>query len=265
MEKLTYNDILDEISEMNIDERKAFFESFFVRDNLSNYYLDDVLSENERGAVELLFEGQGSLSERVMEALNKDGNCREAFLVSDSILDDVITYDNFRKLSKRVGEFESLSPYSKASFLTALEMYSDFLTSIQNITGAIRQLKTMLSLCDNPGYHRYVKLAFLYGLLEDHESLYELCESIDCEDCFIYLVTIVTLLKHGDDRAEDIFHDMLRQFPESSYIDHMWDLDMSKAENARLADNVDDCYDMICSLPDFFSWCNEHKSLERLS
>ena len=265
MEKTNYFDLVENTFEFDDEGKVKYFEEFFVYDNYDKYEVDEDINETERAAIEVLFKGTEDIADRAFEALDIDICCKEAYLLFRCLFDEVVVSQAFKELSLKTPEYKNMTAYSKRNFIIILDMYSDFLMSIQNLTGAARQLETALSLDETKDYTLYVKLATIYTLKEDREALVELVESIDNQDCFIYLVTIVTLLKYGDMRAESIFHDMLREFPESEYIDHMWDLAYDKPEDEIFADSVDGAFNFICSVPDFYSWCNEHKTLHKLS
>ena len=109
MAKKTYRDLLENIYELNTDERKPFLEDFFVYDNFEDYYCEDGLSEEEFAAVELLFKSSEELDERIYDALNIDSNCREAYLLAENILDEVMEL----KIKSQIGTMDEEIMISK--------------------------------------------------------------------------------------------------------------------------------------------------------
>jgi hypothetical protein len=68
---------------------------------------------------------------------------------------------------------------------------------------------------------------------------------------------IVTLLKHDDERrAKEVANDMFDHIELSSYIDHLWDLDYSDPAQKEFYEAVENSYEYIRSIPDFFTFMN---------
>ena len=50
--------------------------------------------------------------------------------------------------------------------------------------------------------------------------------------------------------------DMFENIEYSSYIDHLWDLDLNDPKQKEYYDIVEENFDDLSSVPDFFAWVN---------
>ena len=250
-----------ELSRLEKDEVIPFLESFFTPENVPDYFIPDYASEAEKEAVLLFFESEKPLEERVIEARNLDPMSIEAFFVDLSLHEEVLSYSIFKEYYDKLDDYETYTVYAKENLCIIVDLFVEYLLDIHYIKGAIRVQERLNTI---PRYTRNIsRLSYLYYLIENGESYYDLYLKEDFEDPASYLLLINTLLKCGDqDKAREVLNDMFSAVPYSDYIDKIWELDSSIEEARIFADAVDRCFDELCSVPYFFTWCSQNREEE---
>ena len=142
-------------------------------------------------------------------------------------------------------------------YLRIMDFYVDFLLDLHNMTKALRIQKLIIRLSNHADHKAISRLSFIFSILEDDLQFYRLYLDHPFT-AYDYLLLLITLLKHEDEiKAKEVLIDMFAQIPESTYLDHLWDLDMEDEQQKKFYQVIEDCYDEISSIPSFFSWVNE--------
>ena len=251
----------NELSALKKEEVEPYLESFFVPENAPDYYVPEYATEAEKEAVLLFFESEKPLDERVIEARNLDPMSIEAFFVELSLREEVLSYSIFKEYYDRLDDYDSYTVYAQENLCIIVDLFVEYLLDIHYIKGAIAVQKRLNLV---PRYTKNIsRLSYLYYLIEDGDAYYDLFLNEDFEDPASYLLLINTLLKCGEqDKAREVLNDMFAYVPYSDYIDRIWELDSSIEEARVFADAVDRCFDDLCSVPYFFTWCSQNREEE---
>lgn len=244
----------------NSKNLEEYFLDFFTKDNLKNYEINSELSPYEVKAVKHLFKSKKDLRDRIDEALEMDALCMEALFAYMMLTEDLFLSYRFEHYYKEVvPQYYELTKRQKNDFIVFMEYYLDFLIDISNITKAIKVLKTIIKITNDHSEKYISKLAKLYHYNEDVEGLYRLYQynEFTFKD---YLLLLLTLLKHEDEnRAKDILSDMFEKIEYSEYIDHIWEIDEDDPKQKQIATQIEELYDDLLAVPDFFSWISRIK------
>ena len=239
------------------DDPQSYFLSFFDRQNLKDYVIDEEADKDARKAITVLFTSKKELRERCELSFSYDPLCVEAFFIYFILNEDIFVYKRFESYYEHVNEYGDLSSYRKNCYLRILNFYVEFLLDISNISKAIKVEKMILRLKNEYTRSDINTLSFMYSVIEEDKDFYRLY--LDYEfDAYDYILLIVTLLKHDERlKAIEVSKEMLEKIPYASYLDHMWDLDENDPEEKKFAEMVEELYESISAVPDFFSFMNE--------
>ena len=161
---------------------------------------------------------------------------------------------SFVSYYKENNNYADLSVYHKYCYLRILDLYVDFLLDIYNITRAIKVQRLLVAFNNNMYQKDITRLAFMYSVLENWKDLYQLYLNNDF-DAYEYLLLLVVLLKHEEEyKAREVLIEMFDKIEYSTYLSHLWDLDLNDEKQKAFYDVVEDCYSDISSIPDFFSF-----------
>lgn len=236
-----------------------YFESFFVKDNYKSYQINDDYDKYEIQAVKAMFNNKKSMDDRIDEAFRLDPLCLEAFYVYFMSSEDAYVSMRFDTYYREAKNYADFTNRQKRAYLCILDYYVEFLLDIHNITMAIKIEKLIMRLSNDSSRTTINRLAFMYSVIEDDEEFYRLYLNYDF-DAYDYLLLLVTLLKHEDTlKAEEVLKDMLDNIEYSHYIDHIWDIEKENEKGLEFYQAVDDCFDEISAIPNFFSWTNTVK------
>ncbi len=243
-----------------LEERKedpqAYFEDFFQRKNLKDYYIDDDASLEEIKAVRVMFESRKELKDRCELSFSHDPFCLEAFFVYYILSEDIFVNYRFHAYYGMISSYADLSACQKRHYIRLLRFYVEFLIDLSNFTTGIKVERQIMRLTAPPGKGNVNRLSFMYASIEDADDFYRLY--LDHEfDIYDYILLIVVLLKHEDNiKAREVTMDMFRNIEYSRYLDHLWDLDEKDEKQKAFYDAIEDLYEYISSIPDFFSFIN---------
>lgn len=256
---LNFENLLDGIDKIESKEQYgSFLNDFFTKKNYSDYESREELDKDETKAIKIMFTSSKDMMERVDEALKCDPFCIEAFFVYMLYVEDTFLGLRFKAYYNEASNYGDLDIHEKNSFITIMHFYVDFLIDIGNITSAIKVLRLVIKLTNK--IEEYLDdLVYLYFRLEMVDEIYKLY----CHNEFNarnYVLLIVTELKHDEDmKAREVIEDMFEKIKYSTYLDHLWDLDESDEEQAKFYNDIDEIFEDIIAIPNFFSYINEVK------
>ena len=256
---LNFEDLLNGIDKIESKEQyDSFLCDFFSKQNYKNYTSKEELDKEETKALKVMFTSSKAMMERVDEALKCDPFCIEAFFVYTLYVEDTFLGLRFRAYYNEANNYGDLDIHEKHSFITIMHFYVNFLVDINNITSAIKVLRLIIKLTNK--IEEYLDdLVYLYFKLEMVDEIYKLY----CHNDFNarnYVLLIVTELKHDEDmKAREVVEDMFEKIKYSTYLDHLWDLDDNDPEQAKFYDEIDEIFEDIIAIPNFFSYINEVK------
>ena len=233
-----------------------YFPDFFTRKNFKEYKIPGNAKDHSRKAIKIMFESRRELRERVEKAFAEDPLCLEAFFVYYMSSEDVYVNYRFQSYYDELNSYPDLDAYQKYCYLRILDFYVEFLLDIHNFTTAIKIQKTLIRLSNACSLRNLDRLAFSYASIEDADEFYRLYVNNDLS-VYGYILLVVTLLKHEERlKASQVARELLEKEEAASYLDHLWDLDESDPKQAEFYKIVEDCYEYINGVPDFFSFFN---------
>ena len=247
-------DFVQLVNGLGDKDPKTYFEGFFTRSVFKDYQIDESAEKDARQAIKTMFTSSKDLFDRVDLAFDRDPLCLEAFFVYFMLSEDIFVQQRFEAYYEHLSDYGDLSSYQKHCFLIILAFYCDFLMDLHNFTRAIKVQRQIIRLSGELSKGDVNRLSFMYSVIEEADDFYRLY--LDSEfDAYDYILLTVTLLKHEDTlRAREVLLDMMEHIEYASYLDHMWDLDEKDEKQKQFIDTVDELYDTICSVPDFFSF-----------
>ena len=259
MNKWDLFSVISESKGQNKDEDFQYLLEFFVNENLHNYWIPNDANDNERKAIEIIFNDDKDIMDRIDEARLYDPYCLEAFFIELYMNEDEWNHSYFLSYYLKLSEYNNLSPYSKNSFKIILDFYIEFLIDMRNIKKAIKVQYSLINECGDNNIRNSTRLCFLYSLIEDNEAFYNYYQNNDLGNITSYILLIITLLKADEiSAAQDVLNDMVSLFPSTEYIYHSWDLPEGSKEAEELLEALDSCYEEIRTMDDFFGWCKEN-------
>ena len=243
------------------DKIKDFLEDFFVKENLDQYFIDNCVDSKHLKSIQKMFISNEDILLRAKNVLKQDEYCLEAFYIFYRLADETVLNFTMNNIYHKKNQYEMLSKYEKYSVINILNFYVQFLLDIHNLTFAIKVLKTIIKLENNYSTTNISKLSYLYCLLENKKDFYDLYINEYFSEPIPYILLMVVLLKHEEElKAKEVYLDMLKKFKYATYIDHIWDLEeINEEESIEFKNAVDICFEEICAIPYFFSWCQENK------
>lgn len=256
-----YNQLVNGVE--NSKNLEEYFLDFFSRENLKKYEIPEDLKSNEIKAIQVLFKSKKDIRERIEKAFEYDPLCLEAFFTYMMLTEDLFLYYRFESYYKQVDQFYEFSIRQQRSFIQVLEYYVDFLIDISNITKAIKITKTIIKLSHDYSGKYIETLAKLYHYNEEVNEFYRLYQynELGFKE---YLLLLLTLLKNDDEtKANIIAKEMFEKFEYSDYLDHLWDLDDDDPKQKYIHNVVEENYDDLIAVPDFFSYISRVKNDEK--
>ena len=237
-------------------EALSFFEGYFTRAGLKEYVIDEAADKDSIKAIKTMFTSKKDLRERCDVAFSYDPLCLEAFFVYYVLAEDIYVSYRLDAYYQELVSFADLPAYNQRCYLRILEFYVEFLMDVGNFTKGIKVERQLRKMAPQYCKGKTNRLSFMYSQIEEADDFYRfyLDEEFDTYD---YLLLIVTLLKHDDRiRAKEVTQDMFQNIEYASYLDHLWDLDMNDPAQKKFYQTVDDAYDFIKGVPDFFTFIN---------
>lgn len=252
---LKFNDLVEGIKNTEILP-EDFFKQFLTAENYRDYEVDYPLDANQNKAIKKMFDSRKDLLKRADSAFRIDPFCLEAFFVYFVLNEDVFVNYRFESYFSQADSYGDLDAYQKHCFIAIMNFYVEFLLDIRNITRAIKIQRLIIRLKKENAGEAIDRLSFMYNLLEDSDEFYRLY--LDCDfNEYDYLLLLVTLLKNDEKLlAKEVLFDMFENIEYASYLDHLWDLDMDDPKQKAFYDGVEDCFDDISAIPEFFTWVN---------
>lgn len=256
---LSFQDLEDGLFKRTDLEPEEYLRSFFTSEHFKEYKIDERVNRAQLKAIKTMFTSRKDLPGRIDSALKLDPFCLEAFFAYFILTEDVFVHYRFETYYGEAGNYADLDDYQKTCYLSILDYYVEFLLDLHNITKAIKIQRLIIRLSSDTTPAMVDRLALMYTLIEDPEEFYRLY--LDHEfGAYDYLLLMVTLLKHEDKlRAKEILLEMFEKVEYASYLDHLWDLNMEDPKQKAFYDIVEECYDQISAIPDFFIWVNTLK------
>ncbi|MBQ6560118.1 MAG: hypothetical protein IJL85_04740 [Erysipelotrichaceae bacterium] len=256
---LSYKDLINGLFEDNENVPEEYLGSFFTPEHFKDYQIDERADKSQVRAIKTMFTSRKNLESRIASALKIDPFCLEAFFTYFILTEDVFVNYRFESYYAQADHFADLDAYQRMCYLSIMDYYVEFLLDLHNITTAIKIQRLIIRLSKTATPAIVDRLALMYSLTENAEEFYRLY--LDHEfQTYDYLLLLVTLLKHEDKlRAKEVLMDMFERIEYASYLDHLWDLDLQDPGQKAFYDVVEDCYDEISAIPDFFIWVNTIK------
>ena len=251
---IRYEDLIKGLRDA--EDAETYFLQFFTPKNFKEYEVDYVLDSNQKKALRTMFESKKELSKRVDAAFKIHPLCLEAFFVYFVLNEDIFVNYRFRSYFGQLSSYGDLNEYDKYCYIRILDLNVEFLLDLHNFTGAIKVQKMINRLTNNVSRVGISRLSMMYSVLEDSDEFYRLY--LDNRfDTYDYLLLLVTLLKNEEEiKAKEVLFDMFRNIEYSTYLDHLWDLNMEDPKQKEFYDVVEEEYDDLNSIPDFFAWVN---------
>lgn len=243
------------------DELEDYLESFFEPLNFEQYIISDKANDEERKAIEAMFDDDEALYDRAQNIVSEYPLCLEAFYVCTCLLDETSQNLMFTDAYKLVDCYKELSPYEKDCLLSILRLYVTFLLNISNVTGGIRVMNKVCELEGKYSNDSIIKLSYMYAMIEDAKNFYDLFLKTSFNDVHPYILLLITLLKHEEEeKAREVLSELIDKFKYADYIDHVWDLEeVDNIEANEFKDAMEVCFEDMCAIPNFFSWCKDNK------
>ncbi len=246
------------LSTLGKDEVLNYIDNFFLPENLPDYSYPDYANDRERTAIEVMFDEDLTLEDRIKKAREIDRYCIEAFFTELSMREETLAYNLFREYEEDLSSISQLDRYGRENLMIILDLFVEYLIEIRNYKTAIRLQKRINDVSEEGA--NYVRLGYLYSFIEDSDAFYDLYLDGKVKDASCYLLLILTLLKNEEEvKAKEVLNEMFAVIPYSEYIDRIWELDTSIEEASVFADCVDRLFDELCSVPYFFNWCAKNK------
>ena len=249
-----FKKLLLEVSNLNDKETDEYLLNFFTKNNFKNYEIDALADKTQVKAIKKLFDSKKQFLDRVEDSLQIDPFCKEAILIYLLLAEDVFISYRFNSYLELSSDYADFDEYEKKNYLQILDLYVDFLLDIHNITTAIRVQRLIIRLSSVTTRKEINRLSFMYSTIENHKDFYRLY--LDNEfDTYDFILLLITLLKNDEElKAREVLDDMFDKIEYSTYLDHLWDLDLNDTKQREFYETVEDCYIDISSIPDFFSW-----------
>lgn len=252
--------LASEINDLYDDELVDYLEDFFGSDKLSQYSFDSLQNKKEKESSSKMF-GDDDVIERAVNLLDEDNYCLEAFYVFYRTTDDYSLYLYFDKMFNQMDKYKKLSKYKKFAYKQIIDNYVSFFIELENYTQAIAVQLNIIEKLEVCGNLELSRLAYLFALDEDFDSLYDLYIKVGFGDEASYICLIVTALKNNEElKAIDVLNDFLGEFKYAEYLDHPWDLEkIDDADALKMNEAISVCYRFIKSVPYFMHWCKSNK------
>ncbi|MBO7677614.1 MAG: hypothetical protein J6S49_08875 [Erysipelotrichaceae bacterium] len=252
---LKFDDLLNGMEE-NQDRLEDYFAEFFTRNNYRQYETDGQPDKDESKAIRVMFESRKKLRDRCLESFTYDPFCLEAFFVYYIISEDIYVNYVFKDYYNDSNNYADFSDYQKKNYLKIMDFYVEFLLDINNFTTAIKVQRLIIRLTNDLSSKTVSRLSYMYSAIEQCDDFYRLYLEADF-DTYDYLMLLVTLLKHEEDKkAREVLLDMYENIEYSDHLDHLWDLELDDPKQEEFYKCVEDCYSELRSIPDFFAWVN---------
>ena len=256
---LSFKDLESGLFEDVQNDPEDYLKSFFTPEHFKDYQIDECADASQVKAIRTMFTSKKELDRRIDSALKYDPFCLEAFFAYFILTEDVFVNYRFQSYYAQADHYADLDAYEKTCYLSILDYYVEFLLDLHNITTAIKIQRLIIRLSRNATPAMIDRLALMYSLIEDADEFYRLYLDHDFQT-YDYLLLMATLLKHEDKlKAQEVLTDMFDKINYATYLDHLWDLDLQDPAQKAFYDVVEDCYDEISAIPDFFIWVNTIK------
>lgn len=259
---LSFADLILDTTNKNLEENRIILTEFFKEYNLPDYMINPLANGNDKECILEMFDNTTNVEERACDILENNCFCLEAFYVFYKLANDVTLSYFFNQMVNRAVEYDNLTEYQKNSLIFILNCYCDFLTSLHNYTQTLKVCDVLFRINGDEDGKVANRRAYCYSQLEDLDRLYDLYLNDLFRDPENYILLIIVCLKHEDQmKAKEVLSTLIDRFPKAEYIDHIWDLEGDNSmDGAVMRKAVTNCYDSICAIPFFFSWCEKNKS-----
>ena len=250
-----------------LEEIEDYLESFFTTTKLANYVMDELASDEDKEAIYEMFTGQGDVLSRAIRVIETNPFCLEANLVYYRLNDETISYAHFTDIYAKGNLYDTFTPYQKKAFIQILRLYGEYLTNIFNRSQAVKIINEAARFDGKYTSDDIINLAFLYNEKEDATNFYNLYLQEDFDNIEVYLLLLVVLLKNDEElKAKEVFNDLLARNKYVEYIDHIWDISEDYSEESiEFQKAVNNCFEQLTTVPNFFSWCADNKEEKYLS
>lgn len=256
----------DKIFNLDIEvfKEKDDINYYFNNDNIELYLKKlDGYNDIQKKAIEIIFDNnrKEDLLERCQLALDINEYCFEAYYISYYLYDSL----NFYYLTLPFQNSDIDCPcndYELNDFLNIKLLISSFFIDIKNFTYSLNNLLNVEKYLDT-SFTKSKKL-LIYSFLEDSDSMISIYERqpFDNPQDFIMLITCL-LKKQNYSYAETVYKDMMNVVKYANLISNLQELSSIEDEDSKsLICAVDNCFEIIESVPFFFSWLAEHASNE---
>ena len=258
---LSFDQLIYDVEMANPEDVKEYLNVFFVSTNYTDYLIDEKAQTEDKMSIKELFDGKEDILVRAININQNNPFCIEAFFVNYCLNEETVLNILMNNMFHKSGEYETFSEYQKMCYLRILNFYVQYLINIHNVTFAIKVLKKVIELQKESTDVDIARLSYLYCLIENKDDFYDLYLNVGFNQIAPYLLLIVVLLKHEDElKAKEVYSEMLSKFEYATFIDHVWDLeDVDDEEAVDFKNTIEACFEEICAIPYFFSWCSDNK------
>lgn len=262
----TYNDLVEETKEMDVEEARAYLCNFFRDGNEDSYIIDEDADADGREAILALFENGKTYMDKINDSLKYNEYCKEAILLEKRGYEDPIVEAEFNANIIETNDYDSFSPYKKKCFHSFLKLYSDFLFDVGNITKSIKIFRMYFDLSNDYSKENMRDISFKYAIVEDDKGFYQFFLDHEFKYPEPYLLLISVLLKHEEyDKAKEVLNEMVDEIKYADYIYRMWELADNQTDEACIfKEAVDFCFDEMTTYPCYFSFCKENIDKNKL-
>lgn len=258
---LSFEQLQYETGKKENEELEEYLVNFFEVNNFDKYFISELANEEERKDIRAMFEDNEEILERAEIIQERNKLCLEAFYVCFCLEEETTLNSMFNEIYTITNKYKSLSPYEKICLINILELYITFLLDIGNITRGIKVANKICELENRYSDLNIVRLSYMYSLIEDAKGFFDLYTKTSFDEIPPYLLLIVTLLKHDEEsKAKEVLNELIDKFKYADFIDHVWELDDNhEIEAEEFKNAMEMCFNELCSIPNFFSWCSENK------
>lgn len=254
---LDKKDILTNKIFKKTNNRDRHIIDYFVKENYLEYLsIFDNINKKQEKALYIIFNGDEELVFRCESALEINNTCFEAFYILNYFSDSLNFYYQTLDIQNiPIENFEN--EYEKNDVINIKRIILDYYVEINNYHQSLLFLNEIEKYIETEKY--ITRRLLIHNFLEDYQSMNSLYEKYDFSKPTQYIIYIICLLKNSKkDEAQIIYEDMLSKYRYASYIYKPQELSsINNNESNEMMQAIETCFDIIESVPYFFSWISE--------
>lgn len=240
--------------------------NYYFNNNNFGLYLKKLegYNETQKKAIETIFDNnrKEDLLERCQLALDINEYCFEAYYISYYLYDSL----NFYYLTLPFQNNDIDNPhndYELNDFVNIKILMYSFFIDIKNFSYSLNNLIDIEKYINRDLIMS--KKLLIYSFLEDSDSMISMYENqtfTNPQDCIMLIVCLLKKQKYS--YAEIVYKDMMNVVKYSDLISNLQELSSIDDEDSKsLICAIDNCFEIIESIPFFFSWIAEQTSKEK--